>query len=168
MLVVCLLSLSSISNLHCSPLYPSRLKASKLLPDSLVSWLFVRFCQWEELVGVWKTKGKKKPAPNPIPAAEDASHSGQQLGDKVLLRQWLSNSKRSSTSREIKTSIWSCISFFRLMQFHQWQSSSEYRFLASNWETGASPQSLGKAFLCGVSPNANFLLLAPTALLTPL
>lgn len=32
--------------------------------DSLISWLFVRFCQWEELVGVWKTKGGKKPTPS--------------------------------------------------------------------------------------------------------
>lgn len=46
--------------------------------DALVSWLFLWFCQWEALVGVWKTKGKEKPVP--VPAAGDASCGSQWQG----------------------------------------------------------------------------------------
>lgn len=40
-----------------------------------VSWLLVRFCQWEAKI-VWKTKRKRKPDPFPFSAAGDASQSG--------------------------------------------------------------------------------------------
>lgn len=79
--------------------------------DSLVSWLFLWFGQWEALVGVWKTKGKEKPVP--VPAAGDASCSSQWQEDKLLLRQCFSKRRNSNTSRGISTSLCSWVSFFK-------------------------------------------------------
>lgn len=52
-----------------------------------VSWLLVRFCQWEALIGVWKTKGERRPDPSRSQLQEMPPRvAWQRAGEKLLFR----------------------------------------------------------------------------------
>lgn len=105
--------------------------------DSLVSWLLVRFCQWKALVGVWKTKVKKKPSP--IQSQLQEMPPGGKQGRQAPAQEMPILIALVAAPPVGLALVYGARSLSsEVVQFQQCQNSSEYRLMASTWSSSSS------------------------------
>lgn len=105
--------------------------------DSLVSWLLVRFYQGKALVGVWKTKVKKKPAPTQS-QLQEMPPGGQQGRPAPAQAMPILIAQVAAPPVGLALVYGAGSLSSEVVQFQQCQNSSEERLMASAWSSSSS------------------------------